>query len=148
MLLNWYCRIKYSHVGSLGHLGQLSVKATTNVSCQLDFRRFVSCQSKFWPFVSKPHPDPLLCPSGLCQGLVLLGKKRHHIETVYYLNKIRIQWICRERINLTNQQTSEQKRAIKLRSKANFSRGRNFFCIWEVWRTLKKLDLLSTTSSP
>ena len=30
----------------------MSVKATTNVSCQLDFRRFVSCQLKFWPFVS------------------------------------------------------------------------------------------------
>ena len=27
-------------------------KPTTNVSCQLDFQRFVSCQLQFWPFAS------------------------------------------------------------------------------------------------
>ena len=31
---------------------QLSVKSSTNVSCQLNFRLFVSCQLIFWPFVS------------------------------------------------------------------------------------------------
>ena len=31
---------------------QLSVKPSTNVSCQLKFRPFVSCQLKFRPFVS------------------------------------------------------------------------------------------------
>ena len=30
----------------------VSVKPSTNVSCQLNFRLFVSCQLFFWPFVS------------------------------------------------------------------------------------------------
>ena len=29
---------------------QLSGKPSTNVSCQSNFRIFVSCQLKFWPF--------------------------------------------------------------------------------------------------
>ena len=29
-------------------LCQLTVKPKTNVSCRLNFRRFVSCQLKFW----------------------------------------------------------------------------------------------------
>ena len=31
---------------------QLSVKPSTNVSFQLNFKLFVSCKLKFWPFVS------------------------------------------------------------------------------------------------
>ena len=48
------CYIQF--LGYLGRSGLLSLFSDkchlSNVTCHLDFQRFVSCQLKFWPFVS------------------------------------------------------------------------------------------------